>query len=99
MSASRRRKYDNAEGSEDIQEVAAQHAADVAWTKAALDPVDMPQGDWRSLQHEVARYIAAMTAELAAMARPARFDLLVYFLEMAEAEAKAQADKSGELGP
>lgn len=40
---------------------------------------------------ETAQYIAQMMAELAVIARRARFDLLAYFLDMARTEAAAQA--------
>jgi hypothetical protein len=66
--------------------------SDVGWRSAQLPPGDISDADWRVLQHEVARYIGSMTTELAAMARSARFDLLAYFLDMAHAEAVAQAE-------
>ncbi len=50
--------------------------------------------EWEVLQHEVSRYIATMTGEMANMARSAKLDLLVYFLEMAYVEAAAQAKRS-----
>jgi hypothetical protein len=50
--------------------------------------------EWDILQHEVSRYIASMTGEMANMARSAKLDLLVYFLEMAYVEAAAQAKRS-----
>jgi len=40
---------------------------------------------------DVARYIADMTAQLAAMARAADLDLLAYFLNMANAESESIA--------
>jgi hypothetical protein len=50
--------------------------------------------EWAALQHEVARYVASMTAEMANMARSAKLDLLVYFLDMAQVEAAAQAERT-----
>jgi hypothetical protein len=50
--------------------------------------------EWMVAQHEVARYVAAMTGEMANMARAAKLDLLVYFLEMAQVEAAAQAERT-----
>ncbi len=50
--------------------------------------------EWLALQHEVARYVASMTAEMANMARSAKLDLLVYFLDMAQVEAAAQAERT-----
>jgi hypothetical protein len=50
--------------------------------------------EWTALQHEVARYVASMTAEMANMARSAKLDLLVYFLDMAQVEAAAQAERT-----
>ena len=50
---------------------------------------------------DIARYIAEMAGELAALARHRRFDLLAYFLAMAEAEARTMArgaDSSGTAG-
>lgn len=38
---------------------------------------------------DIAEYIAAMTAELAAMAGAARLDMLTYFLNMARLEAES----------
>ncbi len=43
----------------------------------------------RGEQESAARYIAQMTAELAAMAETAQLDLLTYFLKMAQMEAEA----------
>ncbi|MHB2165956.1 hypothetical protein [Alsobacter sp. R-9] len=40
---------------------------------------------------EVARYVAQITGELSALARSARLDTLVYFLEMARHEAQSQS--------
>ena len=64
--------------------------------QAVLNSGDMPlsDSDWLSLQHEVSRYIASMTAEMANMARSAKLDLLVYFLDMAKVEAIAQAENT-----
>ncbi len=39
---------------------------------------------------DIAEYIAAMTAELAAMAGAARLDMLTYFLNMARLEAESR---------
>jgi hypothetical protein len=50
--------------------------------------------EWMALQHEVARYVASMTAEMANMARSAKLDLLVYFLDMAQVEAAAQSERT-----
>jgi hypothetical protein len=44
-----------------------------------------------SEREEIALYLAQMTAELAALARGAQYDLLGYFLEMARIEAKGRA--------
>jgi hypothetical protein len=52
------------------------------------------EGDWLVLQHEVSRYIASMTSEMANMARSAKLDLLVYFLDMAQVEAATQAERT-----
>lgn len=43
-----------------------------------LDPV---------VKEEIARYVAQMSGEMAAMARSAKLDVLAYFLEMAKIEA------------
>lgn len=40
----------------------------------------------------VARYVADLAAELAALARAQRLDLLAYFLDMAVMEAEQKAD-------
>ncbi|WP_342362291.1 hypothetical protein [Terrarubrum flagellatum] len=45
-------------------------------------------------ERDIAIYVAHMTAEMAAMARTAKFDLLAYFLDMARIEARIQADQS-----
>ncbi|MGL4729711.1 MAG: hypothetical protein ACRCWO_13255 [Bosea sp. (in: a-proteobacteria)] len=50
--------------------------------------------EWSALQHEVARYVASMTGEMANMARSAKLDLLVYFLDMAQVEAAAQSERT-----
>jgi hypothetical protein len=50
--------------------------------------------DWKVLQHEVSRYIASMSVEMANMARSAKLDLLVYFLDMAHVEAATQAERT-----
>jgi len=42
---------------------------------------------------QVALYVSQMVGEMAAMARSARLDLLVYFLEMARIEATARSGK------
>ena len=47
----------------------------------------------RLVKHEVARYIAQMTAELGGMARGANMDLLAYFLDMCRVEANVQMDR------
>ncbi|MGO8801107.1 MAG: hypothetical protein ACLQJL_18715 [Roseiarcus sp.] len=47
----------------------------------------------------MARYIADMTAQLASMAHAARLDLLVYFLNMANAESETHARKPGDREP
>lgn len=70
---------------------------DSAPSENAVKPADMTpvaDGDWKALQHEVARYIASMSAEMANMARSAKLDLLVYFLDMAKVEATAQAERT-----
>ena len=46
-----------------------------------------------ALALESARYIAQMSAELAAIARNANLDLLAYFLEMARVEATSSIRK------
>ncbi len=48
---------------------------------------------------DVARYNADMTAQLASMAHAARLDLLVYFLNMANAESETHARKPGDREP
>lgn len=48
-------------------------------------------------RHETARYIAALSAELSAMARNVDLELLGYFLEMARMEA-ASAASPGKRG-
>lgn len=50
--------------------------------------------DLLALQHEVARYVAQMSAELGGMARSARLDLLAYFLDMARVEASIQIERT-----
>lgn len=60
--------------------------------QAASAPVS--DKDWKILQHEVSRYIASMSGEMANMARSAKLDLLVYFLDMAHVEASTQADRT-----
>jgi hypothetical protein len=61
----------------------------------ASRPASTPESEeWTALQHEVARYVASMTAEMANMARSAKLDLLVYFLDMAQVEAAAQAERT-----
>ena len=47
----------------------------------------------RLVKHEVARYIAQMTAELGGMARGANMDLLAYFLDMCRVEANVQMER------
>lgn len=47
----------------------------------------------RLVKHEVARYIAQMTAELGGMARGANMDLLAYFLDMCRVEANVQLER------
>lgn len=70
-----------------------QHEHFLKKNEAASNAVhSMPDADWNELQHEVARYIASMTAEMGKMARSAKFDLLVYFLDMAQVEANALAE-------
>jgi hypothetical protein len=54
--------------------------------RTAIAPPDDPPDPF-----ELARYIADITAELAALARAARLDLLAYFLNMANAESEANA--------
>jgi hypothetical protein len=63
---------------------------------AVAQEMAMPisDGDWQVLQHEVSRYIASMTAEMATMARSAKLDLLVYFLDMAHVEATTQSEQT-----
>jgi hypothetical protein len=55
----------------------------------ALKPHEVVQ-----LQHEIAKYIATMTAEMAGMARMAKLDILTYFLDMARLEAEASAERN-----
>jgi hypothetical protein len=50
--------------------------------------------DLLALQHEVARYVAQMSAELGGMARSAKLDLLAYFLDMARVEASIQIERT-----
>lgn len=45
---------------------------------------------------EMARYIAQMAGELAAMARVTRLELLAYFLEMARIEATTRSRRTVE---
>lgn len=47
---------------------------------------------------ETARYIAALSAEMSAMARKAQLPLLSYFLEMARLEAAAAASPDRRSG-
>ncbi len=54
----------------------------------------VPQPPDEAPRTETARYIVAMSAELAALARGAQLDLLAYFLEMARMEAAAETDKA-----
>jgi hypothetical protein len=54
-----------------------------------LNPEDVAQ-----LKVEVSRYIAAMSAELAGMARTANLDILTYFLDMARLEAEVSAQRT-----
>ena len=60
----------------------------------SADMMPVSDSDWQALQHEVARYIGSMSAEMATMARSAKLDLLVYFLDMAQVEATAQAERT-----
>ena len=58
-------------------------------------PLDAPRSELArpsaEASAEVARYIAAMTAEMAGMAGSARMEMLAYFLEMARREAEYAA--------
>ncbi len=65
----------------------------------AIDPRMLRQGnlnpeDTAQLKVEVSRYIAAMSAELAGMARAANLDILTYFLDMARLEAEVSAQRT-----
>lgn len=44
---------------------------------------------------EVSRFIAQISAELAAMARGSKLDVLAYFLEMAHLEAVSEEEQHG----
>ncbi len=55
----------------------------------ACPPAQSPQ--------EVARYIGQLAAEMAAMARGARLDLLAYLLEMARVEASSGSAPTGRV--
>jgi hypothetical protein len=47
------------------------------------------------MRAEVALYVTEMSGELAKMARASGLQLLAYFLEMAMAEGRAEAEKNG----
>jgi len=58
------------------------------------DGAETPQKTkWSAGAADASDYIAQMTAELAAMAKAAQLGLVVYFLEMAQMEAEAQAQR------
>jgi hypothetical protein len=69
---------------------------------SAVPPVDprllrhdgLTPEDAAQLKSEVSRYIAAMSAELAGMARTAKLDILTYFLDMARLEAEVSAQRT-----
>lgn len=54
-------------------------------------PAQTPQPRAMPDEIETARYIAAMSGELAQMARAANLELLAYFLDMARMEATSGA--------
>lgn len=54
-----------------------------------MNPAGKPEAPPRESRESTAQYIALMTAELATLAETAQFDLLSYFLKMAQMEAKA----------
>ncbi len=59
-------------------------------------PADQPEDDERPAfraSHDVAAYVAHMSAEMASMSRAAGYELLAYFLEMARIEASIQAGR------
>ncbi|MGL5361339.1 MAG: hypothetical protein ACRDBH_00545 [Bosea sp. (in: a-proteobacteria)] len=76
--------------------VTAQASANALADK--LDPLMVAEppatAELLALQHEVARYVAQMSAELGGMARSARLDLLAYFLDMARVEASIQIERT-----
>ena len=57
------------------------------------DTLPPENAESRLVKHEVARYIAQMTAELGGMARGANMDLLAYFLDMCRVEANVQMER------
>jgi hypothetical protein len=63
------------------------HAQDPAAVRTIVTTIDHP---CHVDPAEVARYVGQMSAELAALARAARLDVLAYFLDMARLEALAR---------
>ena len=59
-------------------------------------PDGVPRGNDPQALEDMARYIAQMSGELAAMARATKLELLAYFLEMARIEATTRSRRSGE---
>jgi hypothetical protein len=55
---------------------------------AAQSATDLPEIDPR-MRAEIAAYIYQLAGEMTQMARAARLDLLVYFLEMARVQANS----------
>ncbi len=56
----------------------------------------VPNGNDPQAVEEMARYVAQMAGELAAMARATRLELLAYFLEMARIEATTRSRRNGD---
>lgn len=59
-------------------------------------PDGVPRSNDPQAVEEMARYIAQMSGELAAMARATKLELLAYFLEMARIEATTRSRRGGE---
>jgi hypothetical protein len=60
---------------------------------ASCNPAQTTMTETQALRLEVATYITQMSAELSAMARSSEFALLSYFLDMAAAESRENAEK------
>ena len=67
---------------------------DVAHSNSHSESITVSHEDWKIIQHEITSYIAVMSAEMSNMARTAKLDILVYFLNMVAVEANAQIESS-----